>query len=105
MVNRSILVLVKGTRNELFAALVEKLQGLLNNSPYTLLADYFDEDTDEVLRAITLCAEKKPQGILFLGGNADNFRQSFGRIALPCGAGDLPCRGTGVPEPFQRDDR
>ena len=32
MVNRSILVLVKGTRNELFAALVEKLQGLLNLS-------------------------------------------------------------------------
>lgn len=82
-VNRSILVLVKGTRNELFAALVEKLQGLVNSSPYTMLVDYIDEDTDEVLRAVTLCAEKKPQGILFLGGNADNFIRSFGRITLP----------------------
>ena len=97
MVNRSILVLVKGTRNELFAALVEKLQGLLNNSPYTLLADYFDEDTDEVLRAITLCAEKKPQGILFLGGNADNFRQSFGRIALPAVLVTSPAEGLEFP--------
>ena len=97
MVNRSILVLVKGTRNELFAALVEKLQGLLNNSPYTLLADYFDEDTDEVLRAITLCAEKKPQGILFLGGNADNFRQSFGHIALPAVLVTSPAEGLEFP--------
>ena len=97
MVNRSILVLVKGTRNELFAALVEKLQGLLNNSPYTLLADYFDEDTDEVLRAIALCAEKKPQGILFLGGNADNFRQSFGRIALPAVLVTSPAEGLEFP--------
>lgn len=97
MVNRSILVLVKGTRNELFAALVEKLQGLLNNSPYTLLADYFDEDTDEVLRAITLCTEKKPQGILFLGGNADNFKQSFGRIALPAVLVTSPAEGLEFP--------
>ena len=82
-VNRSLLVLVKGVRNELFAALVEQLQGLVNNTPYTLLVDYFDEDTDEVQRAIALCAEKKPQGILFLGGNADNFKRSFGRITLP----------------------
>ena len=76
-VNRSLLVLVKGVRNELFAALVEQLQGLVNNTPYTLLVDYFDEDTDEVQRAIALCAEKKPQGILFLGGNADNFKRSW----------------------------
>ena len=51
-VNRSLLVLVKGVRNELFAALVEQLQGLLNKTRYTLLVDYFDEDTDEVLRAV-----------------------------------------------------
>ena len=49
-VNRSLLVLVKGVRNELFAALVEQLQGLVNNTPYTLLVDYFDEDTDAVQR-------------------------------------------------------
>ena len=89
-VNRSLLVLVKGVRNELFAALVEQLQGLVNNTPYTLLVDYFDEDTDEVQRAIALCAEKKPQGILFLGGNADNFKRSFGRITLPAVLVDYP---------------
>ena len=81
--SRSILVLVKGTHNELFAALVEQLQGLVKHSPYTLIVDFFDEDTDEVLRAVKLCAEKKPQGLLFLGGNADNFRRNFSRITVP----------------------
>ena len=84
-VNRSLLVLVKGVRNELFAALVEQLQ------------DYFDEDTDEVQRAITLCAEKKPQGILFLGGNADNFKRSFGRITLPAVLVTSPAEGLDYP--------
>ena len=96
-VNRSLLVLVKGVRNELFAALVEQLQGLVNNTPYTLLVDYFDEDTDEVQRAITLCAEKKPQGILFLGGNADNFKRSFGRITLPAVLVTSPAEGLDYP--------
>ena len=96
-VNRSLLVLVKGIRNELFAALVEQLQGLMNNTPYTLLVDYFDEDTDEVQRAITLCAEKKPQGILFLGGNADNFKRSFGRITLPAVLVTSPAEGLDYP--------
>ena len=27
------------------------------------IVDFFDEDTDEVLRAVKLCAEKKPQGL------------------------------------------
>lgn len=96
-VNHSILVLVKGARNELFAALVEQLQGLVNKGPYSLLVDYFDEDTDEVLRAAALCAEKKPQGILFLGGNADNFKRSFGRITLPAVLVTSPAEGLDYP--------
>ncbi len=96
-VNSSILVLVKGARNELFAALVEQLQGLLNKTRYTLLVDYFDEDTDEVLRAVALCAEKKPLGILFLGGNADNFQRSFERITLPAVLVTSPAEGLDYP--------
>ena len=69
----------------------------MNNTPYTLLVDYFDEDTDEVQRAITLCAEKKPQGILFLGGNADNFKRSFGRITLPAVLVTSPAEGLDYP--------
>lgn len=82
-VSSNILVLVKGTRNELFAALVEELQHLAAGSPYTILTDYFEEDEDEVTRAAVLCAEKKPLGILFLGGYSENFLRDFHRIRVP----------------------
>ena len=82
-VSSSILVLVKGTHNELFAALVEALQTLLIDSPYSLLTEYFDEDESEVSHAVTLAAEKKPKGILFLGGNAANFKRDFAKIKVP----------------------
>ena len=54
----SILVLVKGRKNELFASLIERLQQYFLNTRYTLLLDYFDEGDNEVRRAIHLCAEK-----------------------------------------------
>ena len=43
-----------------------------------------DEDSNEVLRALQLCREKKPLGILFLGGNRHNFIKDFPKIDLPC---------------------
>ena len=79
----SILVLVKGRKNELFASLIERLQQYFLNTRYTLLLDYFDEGENEVRRAIHLCAEKKPLGLLFLGGNCDNFEPDFAQITIP----------------------
>lgn len=80
----SILVITKGTSNELFGNLVEAIQALVAETPYPLLVDYMDEDENEVLRAIQLVREKKPKGILFLGGNSKNFLADFGRIQIPC---------------------
>ena len=80
----SILVVVKGTSNELFATLMEAIQSLAVKLPYPLLVEYIDEDDNEVLRAVQLCREKKPLGVLFLGGNQENFRKDFHRITQPC---------------------
>ncbi len=80
----SVLMVVKGRSNELFSELVERIQSLVSQTQYPLYVDYLDEDDDEVLRAIQLCREKKPLGILFLGGNSRNFRENFGRIDIPC---------------------
>ena len=80
----SILVIAKGTSNELFGSLIEALQARVADWPYPLIVDYLDEDENEVLRAVRLCREKKPLGILFLGGNLDNFRQYFSGVELPC---------------------
>lgn len=82
--SNSILVLVKGTSNQLFGALVEQLQLGIAKAAHPLTVDYLDEDCNEVHRALQLCLEKKPQGILFLGGNRQNFLADFDRIGVPC---------------------
>ena len=81
---KSILVVVKGTSNELFGQMVETIQNLVSRTSYPLYVDYMDEDSNEVLRAVQLCREKKPLGILFLGGNSRNFLNDFGKIDIPC---------------------
>lgn len=80
----TVLVVVKGTRNELFGEMVESIQTLIAQTRYQLVVDYMDEDLNEVHRALQLCREKKPLGILFLGGNNRNFAQDFGKIDIPC---------------------
>ena len=80
----SILVVVKGTANEMFGEMVETIQTLVSKTSYPLHVDYMDEDCNEVLRAVQLCREKKPLGILFLGGNSQNFLKDFGKIGIPC---------------------
>ena len=77
-------MVVKGTSNELFAELVEAIQARFAPLRYPLIVDYQDEDTNEVARAVQLCAEKKPLGIMFLGGNQQNFRTDFSKIDVPC---------------------
>lgn len=81
---KSILVVVKGTSNEMFSEMVETIQKLVSQTSYPLYVDYMDEDSNEVLRAVHLCREKKPLGILFLGGNSRNFQNDFDKIDIPC---------------------
>ena len=80
----SILVVVKGSSNELFSSLVEALQARIATTNYPLIVDYMDEAENEVRRALQLCLEKKPRGVLFLGGNRENFLADFDKIRMPC---------------------
>lgn len=79
----SVLVIVKGRANELFSQLVEQIQSQMAETEFPLLVDYIDEDENEVRRALQLCREKKPLGILFLGGTSENFLEDFGKVRLP----------------------
>lgn len=82
--SNTILAIVKGTGNEFFKEMLEYLQPLIAKTRYQLVVDYLDEDRNEVIRAVQLCREKKPLGILFLGGNAKNFAADFDKIDIPC---------------------
>lgn len=93
----TILAVVKGTSNELFGALVEQIQRLVESTKYPLLVDYVDEDANEVLRALQLCRERKPVGILFLGGNRRHFKADFAGVGLPCVVVTNDASGLGFP--------
>jgi len=80
----SILVVAKGVSNELFSSYVEALQTRIAHTRYPLVVDYIDESDNEVRKAIQLCREKKPLGVLFLGGNRAHFLEDFGKIHVPC---------------------
>ena len=81
--SNTILVIAKGTGNELFGEMLESIQTLIAKTRYQLAVDYMDEDANEVIRAIQLCREKKPLGLLFLGGNSRNFAADFEKIDVP----------------------
>lgn len=80
----TILVICKGTVNELFDNLLVSIQARIAQTEYPLTVDYIDESENEVRRAVQLCLEKKPRGILFLGGNRRNFLEEFHHISVPC---------------------
>ena len=82
--SNSVLVVVRGTANEMFNSMMETIQARIATTPYQLIVDYIDENSNEVSRAMQLCREKKPLGILFLGGNIQNFRTDFDKIDIPC---------------------
>ena len=82
--SNSILVLCKGNSNELYDALLFAIRTRLADSEYTVIVDSVDESEHEVRRALQLCREKTPQGILFQGGNLEHFRETFEQIRIPC---------------------
>lgn len=83
-VSKSILVLVRGTSNMLFANVIEALQATLEHSDYSLRVHYLDEEANEVAEAVRLCREHKPRGIFFLGSNAQYFKKQFSQVDVPC---------------------
>lgn len=93
--SNSILVICKGRSNELFDTMLVTLQSQAAQSGFPLIVDYIDESENVVRRAVRLCPEKKPLGVVFLGGNREEFLEDFGKITLPCvlvtgRAADLP---------------
>lgn len=78
-----ILAVVTGTSNELFAQLIERIQGLLSGTKYPLMVEYVPESHNAVVQAIQQCREKKPLGLLFLGGDTRYFVESFDKITIP----------------------
>ena len=79
-----IAVIIKGTHNMLFAAIVEEMQSLVREMDISMNLYYIDEYESEVEQAIRICAERRPLGIAFLGSNLEEFRRRFAEVSVPC---------------------
>lgn len=94
---RDVAILVKGTGNMLFAGILEEMQARIKAKGGAAVVYYLDEDDDEVEQAIRVCRELKPLGILFLGGNQENFQLKFDRIDTPSVLVTTRADGMGFP--------
>ena len=79
-----IAIIVKGSQNMLFASIVEQLQGLIEEKDFACFIYYIGEEENEVEQAESVCLERHPKGILFLGSNLEFFKERFARIEVPC---------------------
>lgn len=79
----SILLILKGSGNILFAEMLEVIQTALHGTRYPLHVEYLHGADNEVRRARTLIQEKKALGVIFLGGNLENFRADFESLGVP----------------------
>jgi LacI family transcriptional regulator len=95
---RTIVLVIKGRSNMLFQSILEFIQADVTEAGYAVAVEYVDEDADEVVRAAALAREAKPEGILFLGGEKQHLRDSFGQIGLPAVVVTDSAEGLGFPD-------
>lgn len=81
--SRSLVFVVKGTRNLFFSDFLVQLQRAATLYGYNGIVSYLDENANEIDAAEKILREIKPKGMIFLGGSVANFRQGFSSIAVP----------------------
>ena len=81
--SRSLVFVVKGTRNIFFSDFLVQLQRAATLYGYNGIVSYLDENANEIDAAEKILREIKPKGIIFLGGSVANFQRGFDSINVP----------------------
>lgn len=81
--SRSVVFVIKGTRNIFFADFLAQLQHAVTLYGYNGIVSYLDENANEIDAAEKILREIKPKGIIFLGGSVTNFQKGFDNIKVP----------------------
>ena len=76
-------VVVRGTGNLFFAALLKTLSREIDRRGYTMVPRFIDSDADEVKAGAILEREKKLRGLLFLGGRFDYTPAELASVGVP----------------------
>lgn len=82
--NRSIAVLVKGISNPFFQPMMGTLEKIVHKRKYTFILQGVNDNEDEIEVASGLILEKKPKGIIFLGGYFEHTEAKLKQLDLPC---------------------
>lgn len=80
---KSIAVFVKGIGNTFFSRLVSILERECQKMNYTCILQYVEEYEDELDAALYMAKEKKPRGLIFLGGDFSHPEEKMGRLEVP----------------------
>ncbi len=81
---KAIAVVIKEFyNNSLFNVMLSIIQHELEQNDYAMILSQVDADEDELAAAISLCKEKKPRGIIFMGGKFHHTKDEFSRVDIP----------------------
>ena len=75
--SRSLVFVVKGTRNIFFSDFLVQLQRAATLYGYNGIVSYLDENANEIDAAEKILREIKPKGMIFLGGSVANFQKGL----------------------------
>ena len=79
----AITVFVKGANSIFLNTVLEKIQRYLRENEEEVRVIFLTEDDNEIEYAIKVSRERKPKGIVFLGGDLKNFKEGFVKIPGP----------------------
>lgn len=76
-------IMVKGFTNLFFTHMLNVIQSELTERHYLMLLQQVAPEQDEVDEAISLVKEKKPRGLIFLGGSFQQRREKLALLGVP----------------------
>ncbi len=81
--SNKIAVLMKGITNPFFHGMIKVLEREVEREKYSFLLQHVDEEEDELNVALELEKEKKPCGIIFLGGTIGHTEEKLKQLNTP----------------------
>lgn len=81
--SKAIAVLIKGIGNPFFSKMIRVFEEEIQRKKYSFIMQRVDEKADEVDVALELIKEKKPRGIVFLGGYFSHSKEELSQLSVP----------------------
>ncbi len=81
--SNTIAVLVKGISNPFLQGMFEIFEQQVKSTKYTFIIHRVEEREDEIAVALELEREKRLKGVIFLGGDCENFEERIKKMNIP----------------------